>query len=904
MKKIVFTKLIMAIILSIPMFSIGQISFTPPTVLTLPVSGIHGDSVTLKGYVKKNTGGNMILLKGFAFKQVSDSNYSYVTVNDIDTFTYELTGLQYNTQYSYRTIAITPDSLFEGNELFFTTDNPMISPSVATASASDITQSSANLNGTLVKLGNPPPTEMGFIFGFTPNITIDSTKYLLSIDSARSYSYSVPSLLNSTTYYYRMYIKNLNITVLGSVLSFTTPAPNVTLPTLMTYNAQNVDTSSAKLIGKITNPGVNITILSKGFEYKNVNNTSYLDIPITSVGDSMVYSLSGLTPSTTYTYKAYVETSTNGRVYGPTKSFTTQTKPYEFTTLAATSVTDSSAIINGRIFKSELIIQKFGFYFKEDGNNYGLFDLTQNFTLNGPTNINYQMKKLKPYTNYTYKVFGLTFNGLYEGAEISFRTNSLPMSISTQAITNLGETSAKLNARLNKAGAPKTIEKGFLVSSNPSFNISSIGIDKHIIPGDTAGVFSYNISNLTSNTTYYTRAYTINQLDTVYGSILSFKTLMPLEVIPDITLIAPDSISFNSAILKANISTGANPALIEMGFEYKTVNESDYTVITFPGSIASLSIANKIENLLPNTLYQFKAYAKNMNNTLIYSDEMEFTTLIKPMVVLTNQATDISFDSAVMNGFVNPESEIVFFKGFEWRADSDSVYERVFVFGDSIFSYTLNNLSPNTTYWYRFFAKSSEDYVYGDSVSFTTLTVNPPQINNIIVEGIDTNSARFIGQIQEGTNDIINRSLIIKRWGREFFTPIEFEGNSFDITIDTLEEGTTYYAGIYILTSEGAKISDIIEFRTLGTFNIGLEDITLSDNNISIYPNPAKDFVNISINNSQGVELRILDILGREIDKRKLNSDINYDISKLEKGVYNLIFINKSSKLSKKLIVK
>ena len=119
MKKIVFTKLIMAIILSIPMFSIGQISFTPPTVLTLPASGIHGDSVILKGYVKKNTGGNMILLKGFAFKQVSDSNYSYVTVNDIDTFTYELTGLQYNTQYSYRTIAITPDSLFERNELFF-----------------------------------------------------------------------------------------------------------------------------------------------------------------------------------------------------------------------------------------------------------------------------------------------------------------------------------------------------------------------------------------------------------------------------------------------------------------------------------------------------------------------------------------------------------------------------------------------------------------------------------------------------------------------------------------------------------------------------------------------------------------------------------------------------------------
>src|SRR5690554_2814528 len=283
MKKIVFTKLIMAIILSIPMFSIGQISFTPPTVLTLPASGIHGDSVILKGYVKKNTGGNMILLKGFAFKQVSDSNYSYVTVNDIDTFTYELTGLLYNTQYSFKTIAITPDSLFEGNELFFTTDNPMISPQVVTATASDITQTSANLNGTLVKLGNPPPTEMGFIFGFTPNITIDSTKYLLSIDSAGSYSYSVSSLLNSTTYYYRMYIKNPNITVLGSVLSFTTPAPNVTLPTLMTYNAQNVDTSSAKLIGKITNPGVNITILSKGFEYKNVNNTNYLDIPITSV---------------------------------------------------------------------------------------------------------------------------------------------------------------------------------------------------------------------------------------------------------------------------------------------------------------------------------------------------------------------------------------------------------------------------------------------------------------------------------------------------------------------------------------------------------------------------------------------------------------------------------------------
>lgn len=886
--------------------TIAMAQTTPPTIITLGATEIQGDSVKLRGYVKKNTGGGMIMGKGFAFKKVIDNNYSYVTVNMADTFSYVLKNLPYNTQYVFKTIAVVIDSMYEGPELSFTTANPIITPVVSTSSATSISQTTAIINGSLVLMGNPAPTELGFIFGTTPNINMSSTKYTLTIDSARAYYKALNGLTSATTYYYKMYVINPNGTILGDISSFTTPAPNVVLPTLTTFDPISITEDSATIIGKIISQGQNVTITSKGFEYKMSSQSNYTDVPISSIGDSMSYVLSGLSASTAYRFRPYVQTTTNGRVYGEEKSFTTMQIPPEFITYAATNVTTNSAKLNGKIFKSDLLIQIYGFYFKEQGGSYGLFDISQNINLDTTTTIFYNMTELKPYTLYTYKTFGLGINNSYEGGEISFRTNSIPMSVTSSSATNISVSSAKLNAKLVNTGAPKVSEKGLLLSSNSNFDVNTSGINKYIVAGDTAGNYSYTVSSLSSNTNYYFRAYAINQLDTIYGSIQTFKTLIPLEITPTITALTPDSITNNSAKLKASIAYGYTPSLTDIGFEYKADDDINFVVVNL--NISQLNdMYYNLSALTANTTYQFKAFAINSNGTKTYSEEVEFVTLPVPMTLFTHQPSEITLTSAKLNGEVNSGSELVFFRGFEWRAESEFEYEKIFInTQDPMFNYLLSELTPNTNYYFRTFSKTKNGYFYGDSVQFSTLNYTPTTVSNVTISNIDTNSATFSGSIVEGTVALDVKSFIIKKWGDELFTSYPFEGSSFNITLDTLLEGTTYYVGIYALNSQGVIVSQIGQFRTLGLHNVSLSEVDNEKINISIYPNPAVNDVIITIgNNSDKINMIVSDVLGRVFDTKLLTKNtLIYNVNKLSRGIYTLTFVGENIKQTKKLIVK
>lgn len=101
-----------------------------------------------------------------------------------------------------------------------------------------------------------------------------------------------------------------------SVLNITPP---VIEPTVVTYEPNTVTAFSAVLNGAITDPG-NQTILNSGFEWKESGPGSFQMVSVT--GNTLAHMLTGLTPNTSYSYRAFA-TTTNGAVYGELKSFTT-----------------------------------------------------------------------------------------------------------------------------------------------------------------------------------------------------------------------------------------------------------------------------------------------------------------------------------------------------------------------------------------------------------------------------------------------------------------------------------------------------------------------------------------------------------------------------------------------------
>ena len=90
-------------------------------------------------------------------------------------------------------------------------------------------------------------------------------------------------------------------------------------PTATTDSVTSVEETSATLNGSIANPD-SVPITAQGFEWKATDGGSYTQVSVT--GSTMSYTLTGLTPATNYTYRAFVTTGF-GTTYGSEVSFTT-----------------------------------------------------------------------------------------------------------------------------------------------------------------------------------------------------------------------------------------------------------------------------------------------------------------------------------------------------------------------------------------------------------------------------------------------------------------------------------------------------------------------------------------------------------------------------------------------------
>jgi hypothetical protein len=91
--------------------------------------------------------------------------------------------------------------------------------------------------------------------------------------------------------------------------------------------------------------------------------------------------------------------------------------------------------------------------------------------------------------------------------------------------------------------------------------------------------------------------------------------------------------------------------------------------------------------------------------------------------------------------------------------------------------------------------------------------------------------------------------------------------------------------------------------------SVSLEEYVVTSSDISIFPNPANDFVTIDIlnqNDDEDVEIRLFDTKGKLVYSRKVsskNNKVTFDVSKLAEGVYTVTVFNEFFSTSKKVVV-
>ena len=144
------------------------------------------------------------------------------------------------------------------------------------------------------------------------------TEYLATVPN-----YNMTNLIPSTEYQVRVkaVCDATTESVWSPAVNFTTESAVVIIePTVETYAASDITQTSVTLNGAITDPG-NQGILARGIEWKLNSDNDYTQVPL-NMGNTFSFTLTGLTPNTCGTFRAFVTTA-NTTTYGETMPFCT-----------------------------------------------------------------------------------------------------------------------------------------------------------------------------------------------------------------------------------------------------------------------------------------------------------------------------------------------------------------------------------------------------------------------------------------------------------------------------------------------------------------------------------------------------------------------------------------------------
>lgn len=235
---------------------------------------------------------------------------------------------------------------------------------------------------------------------------------------------------------------------------------------------------------------------------------------------SFTSTVTGLTANTKYYIRAYA-TNSYGTAYGYSRQFTSGPETPLVTTSNIKYYTNTSAKAGGKVTSQGLTtVTERGIFWSANPNPEKAEIKVQIGADTGTFSKN--LMELTPETTYYIKAYAINSVDTAFGEQVSFKTN-LNYSLKDFTIipvVNFTVNSAEGIVSIPWDGGSKITEHGFCwsTSQNPATS------DYTSANGSGDGNFIGTFTGLSANTTYYLRAYAINNLGTAYSNQVSFTT--------------------------------------------------------------------------------------------------------------------------------------------------------------------------------------------------------------------------------------------------------------------------------------------------------------------------------------------------------------------------------------------
>src|ERR1035437_5699757 len=293
------------------------------------------------------------------------------------------------------------------------------------------------------------------------------------------------------------------------------------------------------------------------------------------------------------------------------------------------------------------------------------------------------------------------------------------------------------------------------------------------------------------------------------------------------------NIKLTSAIITGTATPNDAP-IQTSGHVWSSINQlptysANEAKTTTNGLLPQNKIISNLTNLSPGKIYYVRGYVISGADT-IYGNVINFFTLsYQPTNIITDTVSNITFTSANVAATVTSIGNTPITQhGHVWSSTNNTptIADSLTSLGPlsvpATYTSSLSNLSAGTIYYARAYAVNTGGTVYGNVVSFTTLSNTVPSVTTDSVINISINSATAKGNITNiGSSPVTQYGHV---WSSVNNVPTINDSKTqlgtanaaiiFGSQLTALTANTTYYVRSYAINATGITYGAVLTFKT------------------------------------------------------------------------------------------